>query len=72
MPTKRTRLTAGRRVPPDILVLLGLGGGMSRVPVEELRELWDEWGTQVSREWQRRFGADPFVGHLAKLERWDD
>lgn len=71
MPTKRRRVSAGRRVPNDVLLLLGLGSGMNSVPDKTLRKLWHTWGPAVTREWQRRFAAEPFVGWLAKEEGWD-
>jgi hypothetical protein len=59
-------------VPRDVLALLGLGSGMNNIPDKTLRKLWHTWREPVTREWQARFGQEPFVAWLAREEGWDD
>lgn len=72
MPSKRRRVSAGRRVPTDVLMLLGFGSGMNGIPDKTLRKLWVTWRVPVTREWKRRTGMEPFAAQIARLEGWDE
>jgi hypothetical protein len=72
MPTKRNRRNRGSRVSEDIVLTLGLGGGVCVMPPEELRALWLEYGARVTEIWGARHNEEPFVARIARDEGWDD
>ncbi|MGA8147274.1 MAG: hypothetical protein WB870_06830 [Gallionellaceae bacterium] len=71
MPTTRTR--KGRTNTPSLLVIatLGVGCGISGMPENELRDMWQEYGQAVIDHYDRQGWGEPFVAEIARQEGWE-
>ncbi len=70
MPTKRTRTNRSMNTSSLIIAQLGFGCGINHIPDAELKALWQEHGQNVTDHWFRKWGEEPFVARIARMERW--
>lgn len=68
---KRLRVAGADTRPTDLeIAILSVGTGINHMPDAELRELWERHGAWVTRYCRETFDCEPFVGMLARTEKW--